>query len=245
MKKIICFLIISAGLFHAAQAQNMMLQGRIYYERKENMHKQLEEDNEWNEEIKKKMPKYRIDQFELTFNRQQSLYKLFAEDENTAFNWWRIAYNNTVFTDYNLRTQQAEKAVYEKNYLVGDSVPAYEWKLLGEYREIAGYNCRKAATIIMDSLYVIAFYTDEIPVSAGPESFNGLPGMIMGIVVPRLNITYFATKVEPLVVTEKELHFAPAKRSKRVNRKSYLEELLLGVSDWGEYAGKVLFKAIL
>jgi len=27
----------------------------------------------------------------------------------------------------------------------------------------------------------VAFYTDDIPVSGGPESFNGLPGMILQV----------------------------------------------------------------
>jgi GLPGLI family protein len=88
--------------------------------------------------------------------------------------------------------------------------------MLGEYREIAGYNCRKAATIVMDSVYIIAFYTDEIPVSAGPESFNGLPGMILGIVIPRMNLTYFATKVETLQPTEKEFVLPEQKKASRL-----------------------------
>ena len=28
---------------------------------------------------------------------------------------------------------------------------------------------------------VVAFYKDDIPVSGGPESFNGLPGMILQV----------------------------------------------------------------
>jgi GLPGLI family protein len=60
---------------------------------------------------------------------------------------------------------------------------------------IAGFNCRKAFTIIFDSVYVFAFYTDEIMISGGPCSIHGLPGMILGMTVPRLYSSWIATKV--------------------------------------------------
>ena len=47
----------------------------------------------------------------------------------------------------------------------------------------------------MDSVYVFAFYTDEITISGGPCSINGLPGMILGLTIPRLYTSYLATKV--------------------------------------------------
>ena len=60
---------------------------------------------------------------------------------------------------------------------------------------IAGFNCRKAVTKIFDSVYVFAFYTDEIIISGGPCSINGLPGMILGVTIPRLYTSWIATKV--------------------------------------------------
>jgi GLPGLI family protein len=34
-------------------------------------------------------------------------------------------------------------------------LPVFKWKIHDEYREIANHNCRKASTIIFDSLYII------------------------------------------------------------------------------------------
>ena len=48
---------------------------------------------------------------------------------------------------------------------------------------------------MFDSVYVFAFYTDEIMISGGPCSINGLPGMIMGVSIPRLYTSWIATKV--------------------------------------------------
>jgi GLPGLI family protein len=42
---------------------------------------------------------------------------------------------------------------------------------------------------------VFAFYTDEITISGGPVSISGLPGLILGLTIPRLYTSYVATKV--------------------------------------------------
>jgi GLPGLI family protein len=76
-----------------------------------------------------------------------------------------------------------------------------DWKITNEPRTIAGFECRKAVARIFDSVVVIAFYTDEIMPSSGPESFGGLPGMILGLAIPRLHTTWYATKLELIDVS--------------------------------------------
>ena len=85
--------------------------------------------------------------------------------------------------------------MYGSNLNVEDSMPVIEWRLTNENRIIAGYNCRKAVGKIMDSVYVFAFYTNEINISGGPCSINGLPGMILGVTIPRMYASWIATKV--------------------------------------------------
>ncbi|MDZ4666635.1 MAG: GLPGLI family protein [bacterium] len=232
------------GLNQSVCAQNLALSGVITFERKENMHKQFTEVNSWTEERLKHMPKYKVDQFQLSYTVQKSFYKISLEDESPQFTWNKVANSNSVLIDYTNKTFQAEKIIYDKSYRVEDSLPALQWTMLDEYRNIAGYNCRKASTILMDSIYVIAFYTDEIPVNGGPESFNGLPGMILGLVMPRLNLTYFATKNETQLIPETTF-VLPKSKSKKTNFKAYNKELSLALKDWGEYASKVLWKANL
>ncbi len=102
---------------------------------------------------------------------------------------------NTIFTNIATKQTVDQKKVFDQAYLVKDSVTRIKWKITDETREIAGYTCRRANGIYLDSIYVVAFYTTRIPVAAGPESFNGLPGMILGVALPHENITWFATKV--------------------------------------------------
>lgn len=243
MKQLFLYLFIYIGLNQTlGKAQQLILSGEILYERRENVHKGFTEENSWTEARKKATPKYKVDVFSLQFNTKQSIYKIQTEDEHPSFMWNKMANANSVLKNISDKTYEAEKTIYEKSYRVKDSLPQYNWKLENEFRVIAGHSCRKASTIILDSVYIIAFYTDEIPVNGGPESFNGLPGMILGIVVPRVNTTYFATKVNTLLVPENSF-VLPKTKSKITNYKDFYAELGKALKDWGEYASEVIWRA--
>lgn len=242
--KFILPLFILLGLNLNLCAQQLILSGEILFERRENIHKGITEEDSWTEARKKATPKYKVDIFSLQFNTKQSVYKMHTEDEHPSFMWNKMANSNSVLQVFEERLYEAEKTIYEKSYRVKDSLPQYQWKLENEFRTIAGHSCRKASTIILDSLYIMAFYTDEIPVGGGPESFNGLPGMILGIVVPRINTTYFATKVSSQLVPENAFAI-PKSKSKTTSFRAFYEELGKALQDWGEYASKVIWRASL
>ena len=48
---------------------------------------------------------------------------------------------------------------------------------------------------MLDSIYIVAFFAEKKSVSGGPESFSGLPGMILELALPHDNIIWRATKV--------------------------------------------------
>jgi GLPGLI family protein len=133
-----------------------------------------------------------------------------------------------------------EKHVFDEVFLVKDSTRHINWKITTETRDIAGYKCRRANALVLDSIYVVAFYTDEITTTGGPEMFNGLPGMILGVALPHENVTWFATKVSEVVVTPKQL--AAPKQGKPTTNKGLVETLKGALKDWGDYA-KSYYKA--
>jgi GLPGLI family protein len=221
--------------------------GKITFERKNNVHKQMEEmmKNQPNsgmlDQVKKQIPKYKIDIFELFFNNEQSLYKL-AKDglsESKMMMGNIPADRNIIFKDFSTSKGVSEKFVFEKTYLIQDSLRQFNWKITEEFRKIAGYNCRRAETVIMDSIYVVAFYTDAIVTPSGPESFSGLPGMILGIVMPRLNTTYFATKVEQYLPNEKDM--TPPAKGEKVKYAALDSKLRDSMKQWGEYLQRILW----
>ncbi len=161
-------------------------------------------------------PQFWTDSFELFFDQTQSLYAPKSPDiENPKTFRMPVAYKNIVYRNLNGKVVTTEKHILEKIFYIKDSLKKIQWKLINEKREIAGYQCRRANGLFLDSTYVIAFYTDEIPTKSGPESFNGLPGMILGIVIPHHHITIFATDV-------KGINISPGKWKLPVQGKSIL-----------------------
>ena len=87
------------------------------------------------------------------------------------------AEDNIWYNDFNTSTRVNQKFVFDQTYILADSLMKFDWKLVpNETREIAGFVCRKAQTVIFDSVYVFAFYTDEITVSGGPMGIHGFAG---------------------------------------------------------------------
>jgi GLPGLI family protein len=62
--------------------------------------------------------------------------------------------------------------------IIEDSLPAFEWTLKNETKQIGGYNCLRAETDINGRHFVV-WYTPDIPISGGPWKFHGLPGFIL------------------------------------------------------------------
>lgn len=59
-----------------------------------------------------------------------------------------------------------------------DKLISWNWEITEETKIIKGYPCKKAISNKFDVL-VTAWFTDEIPVKAGPEKYDGLPGLIL------------------------------------------------------------------
>ncbi len=95
----------------------------------------------------------------------------------------------------------------------------------------------------MDSVYVIAFYTDQIIPSGGPESFNGLPGMILGIAIPRINTTWFATKTRTGI--GKTGRYCCTKKGKKLTNVQLIEQLKPVMKDWGKNGQSNIWKVML
>jgi GLPGLI family protein len=128
-------------------------------------------------------------------------------------------------------------------YVVSDSVRKIEWRITPEIRKIAGFDCRKAVAKIMDSIIVIAFYTDEIIPSGGPETFTGLPGMILGLAIPRLHTTWYATKLQTIEVTDKD--FIMPKKGRKMTGAGYYKQITDLIKQWGDQGAKFGWQLLL
>lgn len=246
-------LMLMAGTLLAQQA-HFTTSGIIEYEKKANMYalmkKLMNKDNESYlrpalEAYQRNNSQFKKMNSKLTFTRSKTLFTPLP-DESTGNNFFGtnilVAQNNTIYTDFSNGISTTQKNVFDDLFLVKDTVRKITWKITDETREIAGYPCRRANALVMDSIYVVAFYSDKIPVSGGPESFTGLPGMILGLALPHENVTWFATKVTDVQVPESEVK--PPTKGKPVNNKQLRTTLESAIKSWGTYA-QPLFKAYL
>ncbi|MEO8886898.1 MAG: GLPGLI family protein [Mucilaginibacter sp.] len=149
------------------------------------------------DQYKKSQPQFALFNSTLTFNNNKTLLTPILPE--TPYNSFQLnpmtAPSNTVYTDLTAGTIIMQKDAMGDQFLIKDNVRKIKWKLTDETRDILGYTCRRANGIVSDSIYVVAFYTDKIRVSSGPELFNGLPGMILQLAIPHENVSWVATKV--------------------------------------------------
>ncbi|MFY8003284.1 MAG: GLPGLI family protein [Chitinophagaceae bacterium] len=243
MKSIALFISLLIFPFLIWSQANFVTNGTIVYEKRTQQHKQLlelGEENEWIQMQLKNVSKVLIETYELQFTPQQSLYKLSKENPENKYSWGRKP-SETDWVQMFFDNQQlkAQKEVFEQVYQIEDSIRNLTWRLSDETRTIAGFECKKAVTKICDSVYVVAFYTDQIIPSGGPESFGGLPGMILGLAVPRLHTTWFATTV---TVTNKALALPTGKqKGKKAGWKILEGDLQKATKDWGKESARLIW----
>ena len=219
MKRII-FLIIGLLSINQLSAQ-FIRAGKIEFERRTNQHSFLEDENMFDAMIKESMPKFAVTYNDLIFDEKTSLFKEGKDPEHNKIHWTLAYLTNTVYKDMEKGARTSKKNMFGTDYLVQDSLLKIDWKITGEPRTIAGFECKKAVGRIFDSVVVIAFYTDEILASSGPESFGGLPGMILGLAIPRLHTTWYATKLEVIETPA----ISPPKEGRKYSGEQFKKEL--------------------
>jgi len=257
MKKIQLVLGLMIALISiSTSAIAQMKEGKISYERKINMHRNLPDP-----QMKSMVPEFRTDKFELIFNEAVSLFRSVVDDEapdpfanaggggggGMRMNF-RMPTANT-YTDLAKQTQYEERAFFEKEFLIIDSLKQYKWKLSEETKTIAKQLCKKATTIITapqirmrvsmggggnntdttanttrapKETELVVWYAENIPVSFGPDNYSGLPGVIMEI--DQDNGATVTTAVEVSAKYPKKELVAPTKGDK-MNRAQFQENM--------------------
>lgn len=152
------------------------------------------------EELLSKVPETVVLKKKLSFRDQEYYFEHIKEDYpaliSNLMDWGVLDYRINTYGNIKTDEQRSAFDFGGTDILIEDSLLDVKWKITDEYRNIAGYDCRRANGLLLDSVYVVAFYTDQIPISAGPSSSHGLPGMILGYVVPEQHYNIYASKVE-------------------------------------------------
>ena len=245
MKKTVLILLSFVFAFAARSQTQFFPTVKVEFEKTVNVRAQYKDlDLQWYEMIKDRIPTTVISYYDFIGDSSKSLFKPGRDVSIDPRTWYRaVADKNVVYTDFTKGTTISQKPVFEETFLVEDSVLKIKWKITPDIRNIAGYDCRKAIGLLNDSITVFAFYTDEIMISGGPEGIHGLPGMILGVGIPRLHSTWFATKVEVLDINMKSV--VPATKGKKVNRVTMVTALDKLLKQWGTYGSKLIVNFLI
>jgi GLPGLI family protein len=237
MKKI--FPAIAATLF-CVTASAQQKEGKVTYERVSVFEARFNING-----AEQVMPQTRNDNFELHFANNQSLWKAVEKDnEEDAMShdgggvqvrMIVAGANDVLYTNFDTKKKTERKELFDKTFIVDDSVSALKWKMAGETKTILNHTCMKATTTqirqttrmtmdngkmerkdVSDTSLVVAWFTSEIPVSAGPAEYQGqLPGLILEMDVNNGKQTFKAVAItdKPEVAAIKEptgkKHYTP------------------------------------
>ncbi|MDB5252216.1 MAG: hypothetical protein JWP27_1385 [Flaviaesturariibacter sp.] len=197
-------------------------EGKVVFERTMQMRRPQNMDPE----LAARIPASRTDQFELLFGADQSLWRSLpkAEGDNNTFSapgvQFRMAGNDDV-TYFNFATGKRldKREMFDKSFLVEDSIARLGWKLTGEAKSILGHPAQKAIAMrygtrmnmtmengemkrmpVADTSTIVAWFTTDFPVKAGPQDMQGqLPGLILELDINNGRTVYKAVEISPKV----------------------------------------------
>lgn len=119
-------------------------------------------------------------------------YEYTKEDRSVLDNSGKDYLNSEIW--FNHRTTQIKERAHDyakKNISIEyeEPLPKFEWELIGVTDTVAGYACSTAKTRFRGREWTV-WFTLEIPVSAGPWKFNGLPGLILKAQDDKMDYTW-------------------------------------------------------
>lgn len=241
MKQFTIALFLLLGAAEHILAQDFVTRGKIEYEVKFNNKRARTEYQDSDPTRYPEGPEFYISYRELLFVDGRWIYTPGRTGNGPSYN----NNENSLYGQLGNRELVAKKQFLgEEYFLFGDSLPTLKWKLENETRKIAGWECRKAVARIQDSVYVVAFYCPEIIPQAGPELFTGLPGMILGVAIPRYYTTWFATKIELANIDESKIVPPTVKKGKKYEKKELAEVLLKKYKEAGWWPDVTLEKVM-
>jgi len=107
--------------------------------------------------------------------------------------------HNTVYKNHQSKLQHIRVTTVEgKEYLIEEPLMELHWRIGNDKREICGYHCVEATAIVSGGKTIQAWYAPDIPVSEGPASYHGLPGLILYLDIDHGNTVFTCKAVEPL-----------------------------------------------
>lgn len=146
--------------------------------------------------------------FELHFNNNKSIFKEELKlNKPQSFDFLGNSFSEEIiYKNLKHKIYINQKSILDKLFLITDTLKKYNWSIQKESKQILNFNCFKATTKVptkfnlksaKDSLpkfnEIEVWFATKIPVNNGPESYHGLPGLILEVKTNYLH--YSCTKL--------------------------------------------------
>lgn len=181
--------------------QAQQKEGKVIYERTTQMQLRINDDAG-----EREMPRTRTDKFEMDFANGQLVVRTMEDEmpeESPGGGGMMIrtfggGVDDITYCDLGAAKKVEQREFFDKKFIITDSIRRGNWKLTDETKTILNHLCRKATSQrigkrmmmsmdngkmerkeVEDTSTLIAWFTTDIPVAAGPEVQGQLPGLIL------------------------------------------------------------------
>lgn len=234
-KNIFCICLVTIYTTGVAQVK----EGTVFYLKIINQHKAQLSD----QRILKNIPEFRVENFVLSFKDSISVYGKLAQGKQDlpVMAIKQADIFDVYYKNINTKEFKAFKIFRNAKYLVCDKIEPQKWKLTGEVKIILGHICYKATRVVSrqsesinnksnnelgkkyPDMVIEAWYSTNIKLPVGPDSFDQLPGLILEVNVDNGALTYIATNISqqtnPTILL-------PPKIGKVISNQSFINLLL-------------------
>jgi GLPGLI family protein len=201
------------------------------------------------EEVQKRLQKMSQKTFILEFDKTKSVYKqdesLAAPNLSSDFTQVQVieigggsGKGSIYYKDLQGKTYRNQTEIQGKVFLIKGDLPTYDWKMSTETKNIGMYTCYKATyskeveqkqvtfingemkeEVVKETIVTTAWYTLQVPVSNGPDNYQGLPGLILEINDGKNLIVCTEISMNP----SKSIKIEAPKKGKVVSQEKYDE----------------------
>jgi GLPGLI family protein len=201
------------------------------------------------EEVQKRLQKMSQKTFILEFDKTKSVYKqdesLAAPNLSSDFTQVQVieigggsGKGSIYYKDLQGKTYRNQTEIQGKVFLIKDDLSTYDWKMSTETKNIGMYTCYKATyskeveqkqvtfingemkeEVVKETIVTTAWYTLQVPVSNGPDNYQGLPGLILEINDGKNLIVCTEISMNP----SKSIKIEAPKKGKVVSQEKYDE----------------------
>jgi len=231
MKNLFLFLTFCLPIFLIAQND----EGTIIYNEKTNFKIELPDGMK---QFANSIPTGSNSKMQLTFNANESLYKEIPKQEEApeanemqSGSLVKITGLNENSLIYHNRAEGIKiesKDFFGKQFLITSTPEKGKWKVTGEQKTVAGYNCFSAEMIEEspkkegEMITTKAWFAPEISQSIGPGVFQGLPGAFLEVTVEQKNLE-ITIKAEKITFEKLEKAIEKPSDGKKVTQQEFEE----------------------